>query len=173
MKHQKPVITYLLISMLFCLSLLPVGGAHAQAATARVGVFDPLTIPPGADFEIPIQVKDVTGLYAIDLEFQFDPAILEARDADPTLEGVQMGYGEFLEPGLLLYNKIDNQTGTVQVVITQINPAEPKSGSGILFVLYGKALKTGSTELVITKLQLASMEGLEIPAEKVEAAIKV
>ncbi|HOD45665.1 MAG TPA: cohesin domain-containing protein [Anaerolineaceae bacterium] len=162
-----------IITLLLLVTFLQPGTAFAQADAARVGVFAPLTIAPGALVEIPIQVENVTDLYGIDFELRFDPAVLEAQDADPAMAGIQLGFGEFLEPGLLLYNTVDNETGIVHVVMTQVNPAEPKSGSGYLFVLYVKGLQEGTTDLEVTNLQLASREGLEIPSTAANSSVTV
>ncbi len=162
----------LLLAALLCLLMLPAGAVLGQSS-ARIGVFDPLTLAPDAMVEIPIRVENITDLYAIDFEMRFDPAVLQAQDADPASAGIQMGFGEFLEPGLLLFNTVDNDQGIVRFVMTQVNPAEPKSGSGVLFVLYMKGLKEGVVNLSITNLQTADRLGQEIVSSKVENTVTV
>lgn len=162
----------ILLAALLCISMLPVGAVLGQSS-ARIGVFEPLTLAPDAIVEIPIRVENITDLYAIDFEMRFDPAILQAQDADPASAGIQMGFGEFLEPGLLLFNTVDNDQGIVRFVMTQVNPTEPKSGSGILFVLYMKGVKEGDVSLTITNLQTADRQGQEILSTKVENTVTV
>lgn len=165
--------------LLFCLSFLalicfvlaPAGAALAQAG--RIGVFEAVEIAPDAVVEVPIRVEDIEGLYAIDLEMTFDPQLLEAQDADPSAPGVQMGLGGFLDPGLLLFNSVDNESGEIRFVMSQVNPSEPKSGDGILLVVYFKGIKEGESPLTITNLQTSDQAGVEILTEKVESPISV
>ncbi len=39
----------------------------------------------------------------------------------------------------------------MQLVLSQMNPSEAKSGSGTIMVLYAKALKTGTTRIEVEK----------------------
>lgn len=155
--------------------ILTLAAAHtvrAQAAT-RVGVFEPLTVGLGQVVEAPVSVESAEGLYAVDIELRFDPALAQAEDADPASPGVQLGLAGFLDPGLVLYNEVDNQQGTAHFVMTQVNPSEPKSGSGILLVLYLKGTQEGESALTVSSLQLSDRGGLEIPSEGVNATLTV
>ena len=146
--------------------------ARAQAG-AQVGVLEPLTAASATLVEVPIQVADVTGLYAVDLELTFDPSVVTAEDADPASPGVQLGIGSFLDAGLVLYNEVDNQQGIARFVMTQVNPSEPKSGSGVLVVLYLKGVQVGKSALLITNVQLADRTGVEIPSSGVNSTLTV
>lgn len=173
MKSTRLLIQVLLSLMLVAAILVPAGQALGQSSPAQVGVFDPVVLPPDAQVEVPIRIKNVTDLYAMDIELRFDPAILQAQDADPNQPGIQMGFGGFLDPGLLLYNTVDNTRGIARFVLSQVNPSEPKSGSGLLLVLYFRGVKAGVSNLSISNLQLASRQGTEIPSEKVENTVTV
>ena len=135
----------LLVIILLGLVFAPQEPVLAQVAKA--GVFEDIKVQPGAQFELPVEVRGVENLYAVDIEIRFDPAILQAEDADPNMEGVQAGLSTFLEAGLLLYNTIDNQEGVLRFAMSQVNPAEPVSGDGILLVVYFLARAEGKTEL--------------------------
>ena len=158
-KFHKMFIVILLAALL----LIPSRSIFAQSATSvPVGIFAEQTISPDTRVEIPIEVKNVNGLYALDIAFEFDPAILQAEDVDPVAPGVQMALGNFLDPGMVLYNTIDNEKGTAHFVMTQVNPSEPKTGNGILLVVYFKAVKQGKSALTLTNAQLSTRDGLEI-----------
>lgn len=166
--HKSFILFFiLLVSMPFAR-----GDASAQAVT-QIGVFEPVTAAPGAVVEVPVQVEDAAALYAIDIEIHFDPAVVTAEDADPANPGIQLGIAGFLEPGLVLYNEVDNQQGIAHFVMTQVNPSEPKNGSGILLVMYLKALKTGQSEITVSKLQISDRSGNEIPSSGVNSTLKV
>lgn len=163
-----------LILAVLMLLFLPAQVVQGQAnPPTRFGVFEALELQPGAVVEIPIRIENAQNLFALDFEMTFDPEIGSVQDADPTNQGIQLGLGQFLDPGLLLYNTVDNENGVMHFVMTQVNPSQPKSGDGILLVIYFKALKAGTTDLKITNLQIADDRGLELAAEKVESSIKV
>lgn len=146
--------------------------ARAQAVT-RIGVFGPVTVGLGQVVEAPVSVEGAEGLYAVDIELRFDPAAAQAEDADPASPGIQLGIAGFLDPGLVLYNEVDNQLGIAHFVMTQVNPSEPKSGSGILLVLYLKGLQEGESALTVSSLQLSDRGGLEILSEGANSTLTV
>ncbi len=167
---RKILITALITGFLF----LPAIPAHAQTGgAAEAGVFSALEVAPGAVIEVPVEIRNASAVYAIDIEIQFDPAVLGAQDADPASPGVQIGLGEFLDPGLLLFNQVDLEKGVVRFAMSQVNPSEPKSGGGVLFVIYFKGLKEGLSPLRVTNLQVASREGTEIPSSPVDSSLTV
>ena len=140
---------------------------------ARVGVFADLEIPLEARVEVPVEVRDVVELYAVDLTIRFDPEILQVEDADPNQAGVQPGLGTFLDAGMTLFNEVDNETGTVRFVMSQINPSEGKSGSGNLLVLYFVGRQAGTSPVTVEKVELANRLGEAIPVSGVDAEIAV
>jgi len=147
------------------------GAVHAQSA--EVGVFEDFEVPPGAQFEVPVEVRGVTDLYAVDIELRFDPDILQAEDANPDVEGVQPALGTFLDAGLTLFNEVDNEEGLVRFAMSQVNPAEPKSGDGIVLVLYFVAQAEGESPLEISLLEGSDRFGDAIELEPVEAEVRV
>jgi len=140
---------------------------------ARVGVFADLEIPLDARVEVPVEVRDVEELYAVDLTIRFDPEILQVEDANPDQEGVQPGLATFLDAGMTLFNEVDNETGTVRFVMSQINPSEGKSGSGNLLVLYFVGKQAGTSQITVEKVELANRSGEAIPVSGVNAEIVV
>ncbi len=156
------------------LILVPAGAVDAQSSQpARVGVFTPLEAAPGVVIEVPVSIADASDLYAIDFELQFDPALLSAEDADPNTPGIQAGFGQFLDAGLVLYNEVDLSKGTVRFAMSQVNPSQAKSGAGILLVIYFKTVKAGVSPLTVTNLQLASRAGLELASNPVDSTLTV
>lgn len=161
----------LIIFLILCCSI-PLQTVLAQASV-EVGVFQPITTSPDSRIEVPIEVRGVQDLYAVDLELQFDPAVLTAEDADPNMIGVQAALGTFLDAGLLLFNTIDPETGVVRFVMTQMNPSEPKSGEGILLVLYLSGNTAGEGDLIVNSVTLSDRFGVEIPASVKESLITI
>jgi len=162
------------LMLLMALILFSFDIVHAQAdGTVEVGVFGNYEVLPDSRIEVPIEIRNVQDLYAIDIEIQFDPNVLTCEDADPGKDGVQPALGTFLDAGLALFNEVDNITGIVRLAMTQVNPSEPKSGEGVVLVLYFQSLIEGESELTISKVELSDRGGLAIPAAGVNGRVVV
>ncbi len=171
---QINLLRYLIVILIAATLIPPAGTGNAQSSgSVEAGVFAAVEIAPGAAVEVPVEIRNARDVYALDIEIQFDPAVVSAEDADPSSAGIQMGLGEFLDPGLLLFNQVDMEKGLVRFAMSQVNPSEPKSGSGILFVIYFKGIKEGTSPLEVINLQVASRDGLEIPSSPVDSTLTV
>ncbi len=135
------------ILIIFSQAFYPSVTAFSQNSVAKIGILEQITAQPNTRIEAPIMAQDVSNLYAVDLELVFDADVLQAEDADPNQTGVQIGLGNFLDPGLLLQNEVDNQRGVIRFVMSQVHPSQEKSGSGILFVIYFKGIREGQSPL--------------------------
>jgi len=154
------------------LILLPFGTVTAQGET-QGGVFGDFEVSPGERVEIPVEIRNVSELYAVDIEIRFDPDVIQIEDANPNLDGVQPALGTFLDAGLTLFNAVDNGQGILQFVMTQVNPSEPKSGDGVLLILYALGMDEGESDLVVTKLEFSDRFGEAIPVETVDGTVSV
>ncbi|HOV31623.1 MAG TPA: cohesin domain-containing protein [Anaerolineaceae bacterium] len=162
------------IGLLFVVVMALVLGSPVQAqANPQVGVFQAYEIQPAARIEIPIEIRNVQDLYAVDLELHYDPTILTIEDADPQTNGIQPALGTFLDAGMVLYNTVDAQNGIIRFVMTQVNPSEPKSGSGVLIVLYAVGKAEGESPLDVVRADLSTREGVAIPSELVGNTVTV
>jgi len=173
MKNNTNWIRVIVSCLLVFLAAGLVSPASGQAGGAQVGVFQTFAGKPGARLEIPVEIKNVENCYAFDLELRYDPQVLSLEDADPLRDGVQPALGTFLDAGMVLYNTVDAENGVIRFVMSQINPSEPKSGSGVLLVLYVSGLKEGESALELTKADLATREGQLIPAELVSGSVQI
>jgi len=163
------------LMLLIALILFSFDIVHAQAdGTVEVGVFGNYEVLPDSHIEVPIEIRNVQDLYAIDIEIQFDPDVLLCEDAVPGTEGVQPALGTFLDAGLALFNEVDNTTGVVRFAMTQVNPSEPKSGDGAILVLYfRRSLEEGESNLIISNVELSDRGGQAIPAAGVNGRVVV
>ncbi len=151
---------------LITIAMLLVAVAPAAAQTGTVVRVDPafLQVAPDAPFTLTIQIDDVENLYAYDILLSFPPDLLEA------LSVVDEG---FLAPGIG-WQIIDNDAGTVNLVNTQINPAEPASGSGALFTVVFRADAEGATAaLLLSKVELTDRDGQRIPCDTRGGAVRL
>ena len=163
--------------IIICLSILLLFGISFNSviaqSSAQVGVFDAYQVAPGARLEVPIEIRGVLDLYALDIELSFDPAMLSAEDADPSMDGIQPALGTFLDAGLLIYNSINLETGIIRFAMSQVNPSEAKSGDGILLVVYFVGKTAGESFLTVNSVTLSDRMGNEIPSTGVAAMITV
>ncbi len=84
----------------------------------------------GRSFQI--WVDDVSGLYALDVEIRFDAAGAQVADADPDWEGVQIQPGQAPSPDFVAINEVDNQSGVIRYVATQLGDDPGFDGSGMI-----------------------------------------
>jgi hypothetical protein len=109
----------------------------------------------------------------VDITLRFDPTIIRVQDIDPVMDGIQSGLGKFLDPGLLLFNYADNQSGMLQFAMAQYSPSEAKSGSGILLVVTFEGVAAGESALEMSEVSLATREGEEIVSKAVSNTLIV
>lgn len=129
-----------------------------------VGVFSAPSVAVGEQVAVIVEIQDVTNLYGYQLVLHFDPDLLSVVDEDLFSDGIQVELGTFLTPGIVLINNVDLTAGTVQVVLTQMNPSEAVSGSGTLFTVRFIGLANGVSPLTIDDLTLSDRDGFEIPS---------
>ena len=85
-----------IVTVLIVLSILSIGVAPVFAqGVAEIGVFEDLTIPLNERVEVPIEIRNVQDLYAVDVTISFNPAILTVEDAEPNKAGCNPGWGRF------------------------------------------------------------------------------
>ena len=128
----------------------------------------------GQTTDVAVEVVDVQDLYGMDLALSFNPNVVEIVDADPSQAGVQIALGTFLDSGFAVLNAADNVSGTLRFAMTQLNPSEPKSGTGTLIVirLRGKQV-SGGTPLTLTSAQLARRDGTGLSTNLISGQVSV
>ncbi|MGB0384518.1 MAG: cohesin domain-containing protein [Ardenticatenaceae bacterium] len=158
MVHKDSLSLFLLLLFLSITT-----SVYAQEPSPARVTIEPTTITVGLGQTVDVAVvaHDVQQLYGIDLSLTFNPQAIEIVDADPNSDGVQVGFGTFLEPGFTLRNQVDNQTGTIRFAMTQVSPSEPKNGSGALIVmtLRGREQATNA-QLTLTDVELGQATGI-------------
>lgn len=172
-----------LLLALFVSSTVAVAGAAGPGITRP----DPVvvsTVAVGQTFVVNIYLQDVTDAYGADVRMCFDPTILEAQDADSFAPGIQIQpLNSFMNPGFVIKREASNapdaaraecqSAGFVWYAFTQLNPAQPVTGSGPLAAVTFKALKAGVSPLTIAYQKLANRDGGEVPTGKQDGSVKV
>ncbi len=95
-----------------------------------------------------VVVENIQDFYGAQVYLHFDPAVVQVVDANLTQPGIQVTSGSFLHPDFVQENQADNALGTIDYVITQLNPTLPVSGSGTLFSVQFRAMTIGQQTLI-------------------------
>lgn len=146
----------------------------AAAAGPTVSLGPPLIeLAAGEVASLPVDVADVEDLYGAEIHLQFDPAVIQVVDADPGSAGIQVAPGVFLSTDFVAQNQVDNQTGVIHYAVTQVNPSEPRSGSGTLFTIRFQGTAAGGvSSLEATDQVLATRDGASIPVTVTRGEIR-
>lgn len=156
------------------LALTPVGASEAQSAALIRLAPGAATVGAGLTTAVTVRIENVADLYGCDIRLSFDPAAVEVVDADSLSEGVQIRPGELLSPDFVVRNQADNAAGTVWFAMTQLNPSEAVTGSGVvLTVLFRGKAAGASSPLTVIYHKLASRSGDLIPASTEDGEIRV
>jgi hypothetical protein len=167
-------IVVIMIGIILTLSLIPVSYAQSPETAVVRAVPETVQVPEDGQVNVIIEIQEIEALYAFDLLLTFDPDVIQVVDADPDLDGVQIHYGLFLDPGFVLRNEANNQTGTINFALTQLSPSSPKSGSGNLVVITFQGLASGSSSsLTIEETKFVRQDGSSIEVSTQQGEIQV
>ncbi len=150
-----------------CVACVPVvSTVSVPSATPNTAVmsFDlakaPLVV--GSVFTANVRLDHVAGLAGVELQVVYDPAILEAQDADPGKDGLQAAWGTFLKPDFVAQNLAEPAQGKISLAAVQLPPSRPVSGSGVLATITFKARSAGSSPLIFNLVNLSTSGGTPI-----------
>lgn len=145
------------------------------------------TWPHGAraqadEAEWQLQVANMHRLYAVDVTLTFDPATVEVVDADPERDGVQIVTGPLLvgKPHFVVYNRVtideEENAGTVEFVVSLLNPAEPIDGGGTVATVRYRVRESSAAPddppFTIQAAHLATRDGRPMTVEWEENVIR-
>lgn len=140
----------------------------SNVAPAQKGITGPATdgstvrlVPNQEQATVEIWIDNVTSLYALDLELQFDPAHLQVTDADSNQTGIQVQAGQAPAPDFVAENMVDNQTGVIHYVVTQLAPRDGFSGSGRIATIAWSG-EFDAAALSVAAITLSSQDGQPI-----------
>ena len=142
------VVVFIVISILIIVTF--VGKAFAVAGALLWLNPANASVNPGDSIQIVIQLDEISDVYGLEISLSFDPSVLEVIDADPGEEGVQIAEGSCPYPDFVQANTADNSTGTLDYVISQLNPREPCNG-GVVGTIEFQCVATGvSSDVTFT-----------------------
>lgn len=128
------------------------------------------TFMAGDTISVEVWVENITDLYGADVQLKFDPLAFQVLDANPSAPGDQITVrSDLLQPGFVIHQEANNQTGLIWYANSQVNPALPVSGSGALFAFVLLARANGTFLLDISSQQLSDKSANPISASEQDA----
>lgn len=127
----------------------------------------------GEEITVTVRISDVVGLYGIDLSLNFTPTDMVVVDADEGEPGVQIISAECPEPDFQVKNVANNTVGTVEYVVTQLNPTPPFSGNCSVAYIRFEALTATTTQVSFDTLILSDNSFNMIPSTAVDLSINI
>jgi hypothetical protein len=160
----KTKITY---SILFALliSTLTFNINKAFSQETPVIYVDPPTITglvPPQTFTIEVKVANITDFYGIDIQFKWDPTILEYVSHTAKIPVDTYPDGILHQPGITIMDTADPTAGTYALAYACMDPAPAFNGTGIAFEMTFTVIDTGQCFLEIYGSQLSDKGGTPI-----------
>ena len=153
-------IAALIIITLFTMGFIggvPTKTAHAEASTAKLRVVPSLIkdLEPGEEFSVNITIEDVENLYGIEIEFTWNPSIIEYVSHEVKIPVESYPEGVLHEPVLEVKDEVNAAAGDYAIAYSSYQPAEPFNGSGIIFTMTFRVVGYGTTLLSFASVKLA------------------
>ncbi|XHH09771.1 MAG: cohesin domain-containing protein [Candidatus Bathyarchaeia archaeon] len=151
MKHLNPKITTLTLTIVLLAVCL---ASAAQAATTTVKAAASASEPKiGDTLTVTISITDVTNLYGVDVELNWNPNVLSLIEAKSKL-GVESNPGGILhESGtdtlLVVEDSASQTTGTYILIASSTGASPAFSGSGTIATLTFNVTSAGSSGLTL------------------------
>jgi hypothetical protein len=140
----------------------------AHAANIAVLYVDPSTvtgIAPNGQFTLNVKIANVTNLYAFDIKFSWDPAILKHVSHEAKVPVDTYPGGVLYSPVQPVKNTVNDAQGYYNLAFSSMNPAPSFNGSGTIFTITLKVLAYGKSALAFTSVKLA---GLGLPPPPID-----
>jgi len=161
-----------LILLMVALLSMPLGQGMAQGTTVLIAPQNS-EVAVGATTTVDIRVDNVTDLFGAEVHLAFDPALLEVVDADSGTGGVQIQPGTLLSPDFTAQNEVDQGSGKIDFAISQMQPKEPVSGSGVLATITFRGKAANASDIRFLNVILAQYGGIPIDATTQNGRITV
>jgi hypothetical protein len=139
-------------------------GSESQSsepvATVYVVPNDTAGIEVGETFLVYVLVGNVENLYGFDVEFAWNPTVVEYVDHEVMAPVEDYGNGVLNGPVLLVKDDLNADSGVYTVACASMSPAEAFVGNGALFVFEFKLLSSsGPQSYGVTSVELSNDKG--------------
>lgn len=127
----------------------------------------------GDEITVTMRISDVVDLYGIDVTLHFTPTDMEVVDIDEVAPGMQIASADCPEPDFVVTNEADNTTGSIEYIVTQLNPTPPVSGDCSVATIRFKTLQEGMASVQFSGLILSNNNLGQIPADTVGLMLEI
>lgn len=171
MKRLYIIATIVLVSFTF----LGFGVAGSESELQSSDSIPVVTVHPdelidvevGETFEVNVCVSDVACLYGFDIEFKWDPTIIEYISHTILAPVETYEEGVLHSPILLLKDEVDPTSGSYWIACASLSPADTFSGNGAFFVITFEAVSSFDEQpYELVEATLSDDEGQPITAYK-------
>jgi hypothetical protein len=138
-----------LTAVLLC--LLCAGAMSAQDAPPVISLeMGDTALQTGQPYEVSLRLDNAADIWLADVTISYDPALVYVIG---TQSGSPLGQGDLFAPeAVVLFNRVDR--GQVRYLISQLAPADPISGGGVVARFRIYPLSAGQTQLTISAAEL-------------------
>ncbi|MBC7265222.1 MAG: DNRLRE domain-containing protein [Chloroflexi bacterium] len=129
----------------------------------------PATVDVGGNVTVEVWLENVGNYYGLDFRLSFDKTLVNVPSGQVT------PLWEVFDPinHFIVKNQADNITGTVWYVVTNINPAEPFTGTGRVCSITFSGLAPGTTALDFYYVKGSTRDGVGLYPTQVDGMIVV
>lgn len=129
----------------------------------------PALVDMGNMVTVEVWLEDAGNYYGIDIRLSFDPHYVSvpAGKVTPLWDVIDENNHWTIK------NEVDNASGKVWYAVTNLNPAEPFTGTGRLFAVAFSGLEIGSSDLHFTYAKGSTRTGESLYPQTVDGSIIV
>jgi hypothetical protein len=118
-----------------------------------------------------VEIANVQNLYCYELNMTYDGGRVQIQDADAEKPDTNLQLGAFVSPDFVVFNRADN--GVINLVLTQLAPNGPRSGSGELARATLVGIGAGFANFAFGEVTLSDNNGQLIPVTIQDCLVEV
>jgi hypothetical protein len=118
-----------------------------------------------------VEIANVQNLYGYELNMAYDGSRVQIQDADAEKPDTNLQLGAFVSPDFVVFNRADN--GVINLVLTQLAPNGPRSGSGELARATLVGIGAGFANFAFGEVTLSDNNGQLIPVTIQDCLVEV
>lgn len=139
----------------------PVQAPGEQAVLSVVLESDAVSV--GDTVVATVLVDNAQDLFGLEAHLAYDGDLLSVVDTEDEVEGVQIESGSLLDIEYIVQNQCDDTQGLIDYAASQMPPSEGVTGDGEIARVTFRAIASGTAELKVLSVVLASSEGQSLP----------
>jgi hypothetical protein len=141
---------------IFCLSITS-GLSAQQPATLSLEIAS-TDVQTGQYYDVNLRVDGITELWVADFQIHYDPALLYVVG---TKAGSPIQQGALFTPGLSVVMRNFVESDTLIYTISQLAPADPISGGGVVGTFRIYPLAPGMTQVLFSRVEVTHITFVE------------